>query len=409
MEIKSSIFRRGSKGDKTAKLYDKPWTLRFIFQDETGNQRNKTYQFAKRIDAIDERPRIEADLKTTHGRSAKGEKMTFADLAGHAKSSFYKEAVIVEGRKIDGIRSHGRTMTLVNTLIQFFGKKKLSEITRGDLTAYKSWRISQGDRRGKAADLPAKDRKPVKLSSVNRELATMRHILKNALAEGWITKDVFVGSKAIDKDAETARVRTLTAKEESRLLDACSANGESRRVTYIRNGRPVTASIERENRYLKAITLLALDSAMRRGEILKLRWQDVDFENGIIHVQGTHTKTQKGRITPLTERVTAELVNLTGFAENGNIFPFADFKKSWKTALRLSGIEGLTFHDLRRTAITRMQTRGVPMGIAAEIAGHARLETTQRHYTSIDDIAIVQAVGAKIDAANIETMNEFVN
>ena len=400
MEIKSSIFRRGSKGDKTAKLYDKPWTLRFIFGDETGSRRNKTYQFEKKIDAIDARPKIEADLKETHGQSIKGEKMTFSTLAEYAKAHFYKEAVIVEGRKIDGIRSHGRTMTLVNTLVQYFGSKKLSDITRGDLVAYKSWRIKQGDRRGKAADLPAKDRNPVKLSSVNRELATMRHILKNALAEGWITKDVFAGSKVIDKDAETARTRTLTAIEELRLLEACSANGRARSVTYLRNGKNVTAAIERENQYLKAITLLALDSAMRRGEILKLSWQDVDFDNGIIHVRGTHTKTQKARITPLTARVTAELGTLPGFGEKANIFPFADFKRSWKTALKVAGINGLTFHDLRRTAITRMQTRGVAMGIAAEIAGHARLETTQRHYTSTDDISIVRDVAAKIDAAN---------
>ena len=60
-----------------------------------------------------------------------------------------------------------------------------------------------------AADRPPNDRKPVKLSSVNREFATMRHLLKNALAEGWITKDVFAGSKVIDKDAEAARTRTL--------------------------------------------------------------------------------------------------------------------------------------------------------------------------------------------------------
>lgn len=409
MEIKSSIFRRGSKGDKSARSYDKPWTLRFVFTDEFGQRRSKTYQFEKKIDAIDARAKIKADLKKTHGRSAIGEKMTFADLADYAKANFYKEAVIVEGRKIDGIRSHRPAMTAITNLVSFFRQKKLTDITKADLTAYKTWRIKQGDRRGKAAELPAKDRKPVRLSSVNRELATMRHMMKNALAEGWITRDVFAGSKAIDKDAETARTRTLTGDEEELLLAVCGSEGGTRTVTYLRKGKTVSADIKADNPYLKAIILLALDSAMRRGEILKLSWADVDFETGIIRVRGTHTKTQKARVTPLTKRVKSEIQTLPTFGTEGKIFPFSDFKKSWQTALRLAGIEGLTFHDLRRTAITRMQTHGVPMGIAAEIAGHARLETTRKHYTSTDDISIVQGVAAKIDAANLLANTEFVN
>jgi len=399
MYIKSSIFRKGSE-----RLRSK-WTLRFRFEDDNGRPKERSYQFDKRIDAVDARPRIEADLKKTYGRSAKGEKMKFSELAEYAKATFYQKAVIVEGRKIDGVRSHGRTMTMINTLTEYFGKKRLMDITRGDLSVYKAWRIKLGDRRGKGAELPAEERKPIRLSSVNRELATLRHMLKNALAEGWLTKDVFAGSKAIDKDAETARTRTLTASEESLLLASCG--GGKRSIAYIRKGKPVTADINEHNPYLRAIILLALDSAMRRGEILKLNWEDLDFEIGIIQVRGTHTKTQRSRITPLTERVKRELETLPNFGAGGNIFPFADFKKSWQTALKLAEINGLTFHDLRRTAITRMQMRGVAMGIAAEIAGHARLETTQRHYTSTDDVSIIRDVAARINTANEERVESW--
>lgn len=406
MEIKSSIFRRGSKGGKDGKNYEKPWTLRFLFADETGRQRKKTYQFAKKLDAIDARPSIEADLKMTHGRSAMGEKMTFKDLAQYAQANFYKQAVIAEGRKIDGIRSHAPAMTAIKNLVAFFGHKRIGEITKGDLTAYKGWRIKQGDRRGNGADLPAKERKPVKLSTVNRDLATMRHMLKKAIDEGWITKDVFKGSNAIDKDAELARTRTLTANEEMLLLGSCSG---TRCITYRRKGKVITAKIEADNPYLKAVILLALDSGMRRGEILKLCWEDVDFENGIVYVRGTHTKTQKSRVVPLTDRVAAGLRNLEGFAERGKVFPFSDFKKSWSTALKIAGIDDLTFHDLRRTAITRWQREGVAMGIAAEIAGHARLETTRKHYTSTHDLSIVRDVAAKINATNTRIADDFLN
>lgn len=131
MDIKTSIFK------KTGSRLRSKWTLRFRFTDENGVLKEKAYQFVKRIDAVDARPRIEADLKQTYGRSAKGDKMTFKDLADYASRNFYKEAVIAEGRKIDGIRSHAPAMTAIKNLVAYFGTKKIGEISKGDLTAYK--------------------------------------------------------------------------------------------------------------------------------------------------------------------------------------------------------------------------------------------------------------------------------
>jgi integrase len=53
---------------------------------------------------------------------------------------------------------------------------------------------------------------------------------------------------------------------------------------------------------LKAIIILALDSGMRRGEIFKLSWKDIDFDNGLIQVIGTNTKTERARLVPLSQR-----------------------------------------------------------------------------------------------------------
>ena len=146
---------------------------------------------------------------------------------------------------------------------------------------------------------------------------------------------------------------------------------------------------------------------MRRGEILTLDWTDVDFDADIIKILGTHTKTQKTRPAPLTRRAKAELVALPNFGISGKVFPFNDFKRSWATALRLAKIDGLTFHDLRRSFVTRLQTGGVAIGIAAELAGHSRLETTQKHYTSTDNAAVVQDATARINAANDARLNHW--
>jgi len=395
MKLKHYIWRRGKQGSEYAGSYSKPWTLRFTFQDEQGKARSKSYQFATRNDAVDARPRLEAELKKTNGRSIEGDKMTFRQLADYAKRTFYSPAEIVEGRKVAGIKSHRQTYILVDSLVSFFGEKKLSTLTRSDLDRYKAWRLKQGDLRGRQKDLSPSDRKPVSLSTVNRSLAIFKHLIKYAHAEGWISRDITLGSKAIDPDAEKAKTRTLTDSEETLLLASC---GGERSVSYIRNGKPVAAVVRSENPHLKAAILLGLDAGLRKNEVLTLEWADIDFDRGFINVQSQHTKTQKSRFVPLSERLKAELSALPNFAENGKIFPFADFKRSWATALRIAGIEGLTFHDLRRTFVTRLSVNGVPLVVAGKLAGHSTLSTTQKHYVSTDDLAILEDVRSRIDA-----------
>ena len=407
MQTKYSIFRRGKHGSGSASAYQQPWTLRFTFADELGNLKRRTYQFATRTDAIDARPRLEAELKSTRGQSVIGSKMTFRDLAAYAKRTFYRPAEIVEGRKVAGVKSHRQTHVLIDSLVSYFGDKKLANITRNDLEGYKSWRLKQGDRRGKLGSLKPSERKPVSLSTVNRSLAIFKHMMKHAHAEGWIARDITLGSKAIDTDAEKARTRTLTASEETLLLASCSG---TRLVSYLRDGKALTATVTGDNPYLKAAILLGLDAGLRRNEALTLDWRDIDTERGFIRVQSQHTKTQKSRNVPLRERLKAELMTLPNFGTDGKIFPFADFKRSWATALRVAGIEGLTFHDLRRTFVTRLSLRGVPLAVAGKLAGHSTLATTQKHYISTDDLAIIDEVRAMLDTpATVQTATELVN
>lgn len=410
MEIKHSIFKRGKKGSDDASSYKKPWTLRFTFTDQFGSTKRKTYQFATRNAANDARPGLEEKLRKTHGQSVIGDKMTFRELADFAKRTFYRPAEIVEGRKVEGIKSYKQTYSAIDSLVGYFGERKIAKLTKNDLSGYKSWRLKQGDRRGTKGTLTPKERKPVRISTVNRDLATLKHLIKFAYAEGWISRDITLGSTAIDADAETARTRTLKDDEEVRLLAACQGERE---IEYVRTRRKkckarpgkkeiITAKSKVDNPYLKAVILLGLDAGLRRGEILKLDWKDIDLDEQIITVLGTHTKTQKTRKVPLSDRTKAELLSIADADTNGKVFPFSDFKRSWNTAVKLAGIEGLTFHDLRRTFVTRLQAAGVSIGIAAELAGHSRLETTQKHYTSIDNAAIVEDATNRINSVNAE-------
>jgi integrase len=107
----------------------------------------------------------------------------------------------------------------------------------------------------------------------------------------------------------------------------------------------------------------------------------------------------------MTNRTKLELLALPNFGTTGKVFPFNDFKRSWATAVKVAKIDGLTFRDLRRTFVTRLQAGGISIGIAAELAGHSRLETTRKHYTSADNAAVIQDATARINAANDARLN----
>jgi integrase len=405
MKIYQSIFNRGKQKGDTGRS-KKTWTLRLTHTDEQAQRTSKTWQYATKQDAKDDienrKPELIAFVESKG--LGLGDVKTFRQWAEYAKTSFYRPAVIKEGRKVAGIKGHVETHIFLNQMIEYFGNKPLAKFSKHDLDSYKLWRLGQGDLRGKAGQLEPKDRKPISLSSLNRQLRTLKHLLNEAHDAGLIAKNVTKGSKAIDADAERARTRTLTDVEEMRLLSSCTG---IRTIEYQRRGRDVKAVIKVDNPYLKAVILLGLDSGLRRGEILSLNWKDIDFEGGIITILGTHTKTQKTRSVPMTERTKAELSELPNFRECEKVFPFNDFKRSWATALKVAKIDGLHFHDLRRTFVTRLQTGGISIGIAAELAGHSRLETTQKHYTSTDNAAVIQDATARINAANDARINHW--
>ena len=390
MDVKSKVFRR-----KTGKSKD-VWIIRIEYFDEIlGKKRFMERHAEKRSDAIDERDRLADELVKTHGQIQTGERMTFENLADICEKNFYKPAVIIEGRKVDGVRSHKTTEGQIKNLKKFFGKRLIRQLTTESLTDYKLWRIDNGSENKTYKNT---EKRPIKLATVNRELSTMRRMMRFAFSNGWILKDIFFNSKVIDMSVEMERTRLLAADEEMRLIAACQGKREVE-YTRMRHGKEekIKAVHDVDNPHLKAIILLAIDSGMRRGEILKLRWKDFDFENNIIRIIGTHTKTERERIAPLSQRAKDELENIRKFTPGEKPFPFADFKRSFATAKKLAKIDDLHFHDLRRTAITRWIQQGTSLAFAGKFAGHSQLQTTMKHYTATDG-NMIQELNERMNA-----------
>src|SRR5262249_32430303 len=134
------------------------------------------------------------------------------------------------------------------------------------------------------------------IASVNRELEVMRAVMRFAVRSGWIIKSPFeTGDTLISKADEVQRERVLSREEELRLLLACT-------------GRRA---------HLRPLLIAALDSAMRRGELIQLKWSDINFENRTINVRAMTTKTARSRTVPISSRLLEELKALHKDAQQG--------------------------------------------------------------------------------------------
>lgn len=138
------------------------------------------------------------------------------------------------------------------------------------------------------------------------------------------------------------------------------------------------------------VVLLALTTGARKGEILKLKWLDIDFQNRTASL--SDTKNGKPRLLPLTQPVVQELMKFRE-QDNALIFhssvsketPF-DIKKSWATTLRVSGIGHTRFHDLRHSAASNLVKAGRSLFEVGTLLGHSSTSMTARYaHLAIDD------------------------
>jgi integrase len=204
--------------------------------------------------------------------------------------------------------------------------------------------------------------KTLTAATVNRDLSVLRRVLYWGVEEGYLASNP-VGRLRMERERRTKRP-ILSLREEHLLL---------------------AASPE----HLQRIILCALHTGMRRGEILSQRWEDIDFDNRILHV--SHSKTPEGeaREIPLTHRLYNML--LAHRQHRGPVFTYGGdaikiIKTAWASSLRRSGIRHFRFHDLRHTANTRMMLAGVLQEVRREIIGHSsqRSRDVNDRYTQIE-------------------------
>lgn len=295
-------------------------------------------------------------------------------------------AVYVDGRKVSGYRQQLSNLRVaVDLALEFFGDRRLSEITFEDLRAYQVYMVQKGTRRG-----------PPSVSTLNNRLSILRRLFSFAIQSYWLDVSPFKrGRNLIDRAGENVRNRMLTFDEERRLLSACEG---VRKVSYTRRNRknssygdgtrPATMNLPVRRSHLKPLIIFALDTAMRAGEIFELEWGQVDLENRVIDLTGSYakrTKTGREGLLPISDRVHELLTaRFDGQDPADKVFEKFDYKRSFTSACRDAGIEDLQFRDLRSTGATRMVLAGNAESQVMKVTRHTRLSTFVQHYTNVD-------------------------
>ncbi|MCH8079874.1 MAG: site-specific integrase [Proteobacteria bacterium] len=213
---------------------------------------------------------------------------------------------------------------------------------------------------GEARDTLSKGRSP---ATVVRYIAALSHVFTIAVNEWeWLENNPM---RKVRKPKEPrGRVRILSDDERKALLEACKNSN---------------------NQYLHAIVVLALSSGMRQGEIMNLRWQDVDIEKGFIVLH--ETKNNERRSVPLTSYAHELLKEHSKLRrlDTDLLFPGKNPKNPvfirapWVEAVKEAKIENFRFHDLRHSAASYLAMNGATLAEIAEILGHKTLQMVKRY------------------------------
>jgi integrase len=213
-------------------------------------------------------------------------------------------------------------------------------------------------------------------SSINREMSCLRHLFAKAVEWEMIEQSPFDKGKSLILKENNKRLRFLTEDEIPRLLDECQP-------------------------YLRNIVECALNTGMRRQEILSLKWAQI--RNGFIYLR--ETKTKEPRQIPINDDLAmlfkkikseqnpkgSNVVDMQGRALNENqgipskyVFTFRGVpiqfvKTAFKGALKRAGIHDFRFHDLRHTFASQLIMKGGTLKDVQELLGHKTMTMTLRY------------------------------
>jgi integrase len=301
----------------------------YFFIDGVRHQESTGTSNRRHAERIAQQLKDDAVLRH-HGVQTADPNMTFAALAAR----FIATA---------GPRPHH--LDRLKHLLPYFEEYLLRSITRATVREYRAARHAA---------------KSMSDATINRDVAVLRHLLYWAVDEGLLVSNPLARLRLAPERRAPRPV--LTIHEEDLLLTAAPP-------------------------HLKQLIVLALDTGMRRRELLLQRWEHVDLDRRVLHVTRSKTVQGEGREIPLTSRVVDLLdaqSDRTGLLFEWRGHAIGTVKTAWLSTVRRAKVRHVRFHDLRHTFNTRLLEAGVLQEIRKSLMGHVSGGGIHSVYTHIE-------------------------
>lgn len=238
-----------------------------------------------------------------------------------------------------------------------------------------------------------------------RDLACLRSVLSKAVKWGMVDTNPLLRLRIKAAQPRTV-VRFLSAGEEQRLRKALAdrdaaavaARASANAWRLARKTAPLpTTEPGAYSDHLTPVVLLALNTGLRRGEMLSLQWSDINLDARMLTVRREQAKSGKQRHVPLNAEALAVLSAWkTCIPAEGSVFGVASVKSAWMSLLAAAKVGSFRFHDLRHHFASRLVMAGVDLNTIRELLGHADLAMTLRyaHLAPEHLAAAVEKLGA---------------
>ncbi|MGJ8694525.1 MAG: tyrosine-type recombinase/integrase [Thalassotalea sp.] len=270
-----------------------------------------------------------------------------------------------------------KVMKALRSSFPKLNEKQLEEITAWELEKWRSERLDSG----------------VKPATVNRQINALQGCLSRAVEWGVIESHDLKTLKALKVD--NSKVRYLSKDEEQRLREALKQRDEK-----LKQARTEENDFRKRRRlslkpdlsefnypdHVTPVVLLAMNTGMRRGEMLSLEWHHINLERKVLTIVYDKTKSGQTRHIPLNNEAYNALVDwqkLSG--ETGYVFKdnkgshIIDINSQWNALLKHAEITDFRFHDLRHHFASKLVMATVDLNTVRELLGHSDLTMTLRY------------------------------
>lgn len=288
-----------------------------------------------------------------------------------ARTSFAEVAARYLKSGLDGLSPAARVSRQqhVEWWVEKFAGRTLAEITPDRVAEARDELAAGKFKRGKPRTVKGAEIEPKEYqrsgATTNRYLASLSKLFTVAMKE-WRLVDRNPVRDISKRKESRGRVRFLTDDEREALLVACASSG----------WKP-----------LQALVMLAISTGARRGELINLKWADVDLKAARATVH--ETKNGDPRVLPLVGKALEGLreLKLQNSARSEWVFtnasgfpgPYEHFDAHWREARKTAGIKDLRFHDLRHTTASYLAAQGASLLEIADVLGHRTMAMVKRY------------------------------